>query len=160
MSRYNNYKHLIGRKYVSGKDDCYGLVLNYYKDILGIELKNFARPEGFYEHTDLQIINDLMFADKWIDRGLNTKLLQFGDVLAYSIGAKHGVANHLGVYIGNGMFLHHLYGRMSVEEPLLDKWKTRLLFIGRHPETKIETTSVNLQDLLPSYAKRTLRNNP
>lgn len=160
MSRYSNYKHLLGIKYKAGKNDCYGLAFDLYKDVLNIKLKNFARPEGFYQHKDLQIINDLMFADRWINKGLNTKLLQFGDVLAFCIGSKEGVANHLGIYVGNGMFIHHLLNRMSVEEPLLDKWKTRLLMIGRHPETKIETTPVNLEDLLPSYAKRTLRNNP
>ena len=28
------------------------------------------------------------------------------------------VVNHCGIYLGNGQILHHLYGRLSREEPL------------------------------------------
>lgn len=160
MSRYSEYKHLLGRKYVAGKDDCYGLIRAYYKDVLGVELKNFARPAGFYKHKDLDIINNLIFVDKWKSRSLSVRMLQIGDALIYSIGDRSGIANHLGVYVGNGMFVHHMIDRPSVEEPLMDKWTSRLLAVVRHPEVKIEVTKINATDILSPYAQRTLRNSP
>jgi cell wall-associated NlpC family hydrolase len=83
--------------------------------------------------------------------GANTRDLRVGDGLIFSL--VHGKANHTGVYVGNGMFIHHVYKRFSSEEALVDKWKSRLLSIVRHPEVhkknSIAIPRKNLIDHLP-----------
>lgn len=155
MSRYDNYKHLLGRRYVNGKQDCYGLVVNYYKDLFGIELKNFARPDQFWFYKDFDLINNMMFEDRWKSIGLNLRNLQIGDGLVFAIMSES--ANHLGVYAGNGIFLHHQYQRLSKEDPLTGSWASRLLMVVRHKDVKIEREKLDILTVLPDHVKRTLR---
>jgi cell wall-associated NlpC family hydrolase len=129
---YTSYKHLLGRPYTSGENDCYGLVRNYYRDLFGIEIINAARPEGWWNEPDINLIDDFMEMDGWEQLGKNTRSLKVGDGLVFSL--INGKANHVGVYVGNGAFIHHIWNRFSCEDALLEKWKARLLMIVRHPE--------------------------
>ena len=155
MSRYSNYKHLLGRKYVDGKQDCYGLVMGYLKDVHSLPLKNFARPTQFWANRDFDLINNMLGHDGWQSMGLNTRNLQIGDVLIFAIHST--MANHLGVYVGNGMMIHHLYQRLSNHEAITQSWTSRLLMIVRHPDVRIEYEKKELIELLPPHVKRTLR---
>jgi len=42
------------------------------------------------------------------------------------------VTNHAGIYIGNGLFLHHLPNRLSREEPVM-RWKSLITHVLRPP---------------------------
>lgn len=129
---YQQYKHLLGRPYQAGKYDCYGLARDYYQDLYGIALVNAARPEGWWNHPEFNLIDDFIEQDNWQQIGTSTRLLLPGDGLVFSLIT--GRANHVGVYVGNGTFIHHVYQRFSNEEALMDKWKSRLLSVIRHPE--------------------------
>lgn len=152
---YEDYKHLLGRRYVNGKQDCYGLAQAYFKDTHNIDLVNFARPTRFWEVEGYDLIHDLLPPETWKSVGLNTKNLQVGDGLIFALHSKY--ANHLGVYVGNGLFIHHQYGRLSKEENLSGAWTSRLLLVVRHKELKINPPKVDLITLLPNHVKRTLR---
>lgn len=158
MSLHDKYKHLIGLPYVSGRDDCYGLARCYYKDVFGVNLTNFARPEGWWNHQDMDLINWSVSCDGWEKIGTNTKALKIGDGLVFSL--IHGKANHVGCYVGNGMFIHHVYKRFSNEEALLEKWTSRLLMIIRHPEVskKIDglESKTDLMSILPEHVRARL----
>lgn len=39
--------------------------------------------------------------------------LQTGDVILMQIRSKNGVPNHAAIYLGDGLILHHLHGRLS-----------------------------------------------
>lgn len=129
---YGGYAHLLGRAYDAGRHDCYGLVRDYYRDVYGVNLLNFARPEGWWNDPEMNLIDDLLEADGWERLGTNTRQLKPGDGLVFSL--IHGKANHVGVYVGNGMFIHHVWQRFSCEDALMEKWKSRLLAVVRHPE--------------------------
>lgn len=148
---YESYKHLLGRPYISGKDDCYGLAINYYFDVYGVKIVNAARPEGWWNHPEINLLDDFMEVDKWERLGTNTRALKPGDGLVFSLIT--GKANHVGVYVGNGMFIHHVWNRYSCEEALLDKWTARLLMIIRHEEVAQigmdMTPKTQMIDLLP-----------
>lgn len=155
MSAYDNYKHLIGRPYVSGRYDCYGLARAYYKDLFGITLLNFARPEGFSDTPDLNVIDNFMHCDQWQLIGVNPRNLRIGDGLILAL--RNGRANHVGVYVGNGHFIHHLHGRFSAEETLTPSWQHRLLNAVRHPGVTAfidkHRTRLNALDLLPAHVR-------
>lgn len=127
---YDSYKHLIGRAYTSGDKDCYGLARDYYKDVFDLTITNVARPEEWWNDGRLDLINDLFDVDGWENIGCNLRNLKVGDALVFSLIS--GRANHVGVYVGNGMFIHHVYQRMSCEESLAQKWRSRCLMVVRH----------------------------
>lgn len=155
MSRYDNYKHLLTRKYVDGKQDCYGLLVNYFKEVHKITLKNFARPNLFWHYKNYLLIEKMMGYDRWDTIGLNMRNLQIGDVLIFAIRSQ--TANHLGVYVGNGSFIHHLYGRLSKEDSLSSSWMSQVLMVARHKDLKLDREKVDYLNLLPNHVKRTLR---
>ena len=155
MSRYNQYQHLLGRKYVDGKQDCYGLLIAYAKDLHGLSLKNFARPTQFWMRKDFDLISQMVQEDRWAQQGLSVRNLQIGDALIFSINSS--MANHIGVYVGNGQFLHHLYQRFSSVESLTNSWTSRLLMVVRHKDIKLEYEKVEILNLIPEHVKRTLR---
>ncbi len=125
---YNTYKNLIGRRYSYGENDCYGLARDYYKSVFNLELLNIARPNQWWE--ELNLITDYLFVDGWEDVGVNLRNLKVGDGLIFTLLS--GKANHVGVYVGNGHFIHHIQDRLSVEEPLVAKWMSRCLHVVRH----------------------------
>lgn len=144
---YNDYKHLIGLPYISGKQDCYGLVRTYCKDVYNLDLTNFARPDRFWDDPRMNILSDLLHVDGWEDISVSLRNLVTGDVLVFSIIT--GRANHLGIYVGNGLFIHHGYGRFSSEESIGQKWMSRCLGIVRHPAVKkINQSKVTTTDAL------------
>lgn len=156
---YKMHKHLIGVPYRAGSQDCYGLALRYYRDVYGIELTNFARPEGWWNHPEMDLITQFLEHDGWEHVGLSTKLLRPGDGLVFSLVG--GKANHVGVYVGNGLFVHHVFGRYSSEDALLQKWTSRLLMIVRHPKVaevgKGMGQKTPIMDILPGHLSEKLK---
>ena len=157
MSLYNDYKHLEGRKYVDGKQDCYGLMINYYQDLYGLTLRNFARPSRFWDDEKFDLIGDMLLEDRWNVMGFSFRTLEVGDALAF--GIRSDSPNHLGIYVGNGMILHHLYGRLSKSESLNASWGGKVLICARHKDLKQTSEKIDVLTILPPHVKRTLRIN-
>lgn len=100
---------LVGRQWVWGVTDCWTLVRDWYVEH-GLELPDWERP------TTPQLFEDApMFDDCWGTAGFRklepTETLQTGDALLMAIGSNK--QNHVGVYVGDGMVLHHLRPRLS-----------------------------------------------
>lgn len=116
---------LVGRMFAYGILDCYTLIQDYYKRELGITLDDFEHLDHHWEH------GVSMYLDHYESQGFtpvpNPKELEVGDIIIMQIRSK--VPNHAGVYIGNGLFLHHLYGRASTRDVYGGHWKdaTRLI---------------------------------
>jgi cell wall-associated NlpC family hydrolase len=151
----DSYKHLLGLPYKSGSQDCYGLAVRYFKELYNLDLLNFARPDGWWNDPDIDLINDCLQADGWENIGINIKGLKLGDALVFSL--INGRANHVGIYVGNGMFIHHVYQRFSCEEALMDKWTSRLLMIVRHPEISkanhLNKPKTDAMSILPEHIR-------
>jgi len=107
---------LIGRSWVWGVSDCWTLVRDWYAE-QGICLRDWDRPT-----TPEQFNEQPMFDDCWRDIGfyeVDREEMQVGDALLMSIEGQG--LNHVGVYIGDQMVLHHLRGRLSSRD-LLGEW--------------------------------------
>ena len=99
---------LIGREWVWGVQDCWTLVRDYYGE-QGIVLPDWERPLTYAEFEA-----NPMFANCWREAGFEQVAeedIQPGDAVLMNISGTS--LNHVGVYIGDQMVLHHLRGRLS-----------------------------------------------
>ena len=110
----NGYKApLIGRQWVWGVTDCWALVRDWYKQELGITLRDWERPI-----TPEEFIANPMFEQCAEATGFKQlepqKKLENGDLLFMSIMTTG--LNHVAIFL-DGDVLHHLADRISCREP-------------------------------------------
>lgn len=155
MSLYSKYVvGYEGLQYIEGRQDCYQLVRSWYKKHFGLEMANYARPNGLVVQGETVIYKNMEALGFHIDQSATLNRLQIGDALIMQVNTRGPDPNHVGVYVGNGYFLHHMFGRKSEADTLTDKWKGRVMDIARHPDvveinrtTPLETVSII--DLMP-----------
>jgi proteasome lid subunit RPN8/RPN11 len=100
---------LIGREYAWAVADCWTLVRDWYAEN-GVLLPDWPRPLDSEDFVAAP-----MFEDCWPSAGF-TRLpeeepLQRGDALLMRLAGKG--LDHCAVYIGDGLILHHIRGRLS-----------------------------------------------
>ena len=104
---------LIGRHWVWGITDCWSLVRDWYKENLGIILRDWERPT-----TPEEFIENPMFEKCAWRTGFRQlrpeEKLENGDLLFMSIMATG--LNHVAIFL-DGDVLHHLADRISCKEP-------------------------------------------
>ncbi|WP_438391072.1 C40 family peptidase [Caballeronia sp. DA-9] len=103
---------LLGREFSHGVLDCYSLVRDWYRLERGIVLPNFARADAWWEDGESNLYVDNYEAAGFTNLGPDVEP-EPGDVLLMQIRSKNGVPNHAGVYLGDGIFIHHMYGQLS-----------------------------------------------
>ena len=129
--QYSKYAHLLDKNYSDGVQDCLALVLDFYKDVYGLEFPNYARPLDFYlPPLDLapKIIADMQF----LTRPLSRNQLTEGDMLGFRCNCNY--TNHYAIYVGNNLFIHHMRDGKSREEALDQRWFRRLTHIHYHED--------------------------
>lgn len=109
---------LIGRAFRHGITDCYALVRDYYASELDACLPELPRPAEWWNRGGNLL--EEHFREFGFRRLGGPDELQPRDALLAQIGG--GVVNHCGVYIGQGLILHHLANRLSRRDPL-EPWK-------------------------------------
>lgn len=125
------YAHLEGRQFVHGSADCYGLCRDFYRDNLGLELTNYARPD-FWWDSGLNLYMDNFEAEGFEVLHGPSRDWQVCDAFLIARGAKSGVATHAAVYIGGDKILHHYHGRLSNVEPFVGVWRNKMVAALRH----------------------------
>lgn len=123
-----------GRPYVLGTYDCYTLVMDWMKRERGIEMT-------FLTDTPERLVNQWLTDGAFISNDELHKwervaVPQAGDGILFSLtrrdDATPGRANHCGVYLGDGTFLHHFPNRASCVQEFDSTWRSWVVSYMRH----------------------------
>lgn len=117
---------LIGRPFVLGSQDCYGLIMDWHKQF-DIHLTDFRLPYAWWESDDVNLYVDnfrdvgFELVDEWTP----------GDMVVMTIQASK--PNHAGILLPNGDMLHHLYGQLSCRDFFGAYFRERVATIEGRP---------------------------
>lgn len=100
---------LEGRPYVMGVLDCYTILQDFYEREYGISLSDYPR---ILEDGRMGFTTFLENAPKEGFVRLIDEQPQRGDFFFIQTGG-HDVPNHIAVYLGDDMILHHCHDRLS-----------------------------------------------
>jgi len=119
------YNTLKGRRYYYNVFDCFTLIRDFYFTTFNIDLPLVYSDYGWWETTERA---DSLYLTQFERLGMEefdiTTELQIGDILAMKLGRSKCI-NHGAIYTGNGRVIHHLEGKLSVEENL-GKYASRI----------------------------------
>jgi cell wall-associated NlpC family hydrolase len=140
------YENLVGNPFQLGTYDCLRMVRDFYKQNFDIDIPNYARPTNWNSDT-LDLIG-LLHSKLGFEK-VDTWKLQPGDILATAIGTSK--PNHMVIYVGDNMILHHKTGAMSAAETFRPWWKMVTCYVLRHPDVPDMTPvlpEVSIEELL------------
>lgn len=125
---------LVGRVFYHGVVDCYTLCRDWYKQEFNLELPNFHRDDDWWAKGQNLYVENFKAAGfvqiPKNDGELDFSQVQIGD--AFLIQIQADVANHAAVYIGDGLIMHHLYGRLSSRDVFGGYYQKHTTHILRH----------------------------
>lgn len=119
---------LLGRPFVHNVFDCFSLARDYYAG-KGIAVLDFERTPNWWEGDA-----DLLTPENFAKAGfviVSDGSLQPDDGIIMQNG-RVNKANHVGVYLGDGIFLHHPGQRLSHRAPYDGYWVKVTRWIVRH----------------------------
>jgi len=121
---------LIGRPFVLGVYDCWGLIMSYFQQEHGIELRDYRVDFPWWEEGR----TENFYQDCWHECGFREFAgpPQPGDMVIMQVQAPRW--NHAGILLEGNMLLHHLYGRLSQRTPYGGYWRERTMKIVRHKD--------------------------
>lgn len=149
---YDKYRHILNYpKYELGVFDCYSVIKDVLKEAYGVEIPNYARPKNF-DLPQLDLFSKIAREDFFIERpSLDVKQFQAGDILSFKVRSSN--VNHVGIYLGNNLFLHQLHESLPREDNLSLAWLRRLAAVHYHEDIDQQKVLVDLIDLMPDHLK-------
>lgn len=129
---------LVGRVFVHGSHDCLGIILDFYRREMGVELGNYKREDNWWNK------GENLYLDLLPKAGFKkVENLEHGDVVLMQV--RSPVPNHAGVYLKTGILetepnlypapgsiLHHMYGRDSKRDVYGGYWAENTVSIWRY----------------------------
>lgn len=108
--------------------DCYGLVSIIYENEFNIQLPNYSGKYG----KDKDAIEKIY--EKEIENWDQVFIPEIGDIAYFMM---MGYPIHVGIYIGNGMFIHNYSanGSSAIGNIHHGKWKKRLIGFWRYDKS-------------------------
>ena len=100
---------LIGRQWTWGSSDCWTLVIDYFAE-KGLRVENWTRPNRPEEILTNGIFERLIPRSNFVEIDDNREMLP-GDLLLMKFTGPD--PDHVAIYIGEQMVLHHMAGRLS-----------------------------------------------
>jgi proteasome lid subunit RPN8/RPN11 len=119
---------LEGRPFYWGFDDCYGAARHYYRETLGLYLRDYDRDETFGPTRSMAIMDH--FEEEGFTRLDPTSPIQPHDVLLFDISPR--CPQHISIFTGNQRMFHHPLNMLSKIEMLTGGYLSRLSHILRH----------------------------
>lgn len=107
----------VQRAFLNGVADCYEIIRDYWREVRGVDLKQYPREWEWW--TDTNRFGDL-YLDNLEDCGFQVisrdprefaSIAAPGDVYLMSVRAR--TPNHGGVYLGDGEALEHMFEHLS-----------------------------------------------
>lgn len=108
---------LVGRQWSHGVLDCYSIIRDWYAQERGITLLDFER------HDEWWLRGQNLYEENFAKAGfceITDGSLVTGDVILMQVGSP--VSNHGAVYLGDGLILHHVQGRLSTRDVYGGYW--------------------------------------
>ncbi|HHV6411781.1 TPA: C40 family peptidase [Haemophilus influenzae] len=137
--KYRNVQPLLGRDFEHGVSDCYTLFRDCYT-LSGVELPDFERENEWWWH------GQNLYLDNLEKHGFfKVEKPERGDIILMQI--QSDVPNHVGVYLGDQMFLHHICNRLSKRDIYGSYWLNATHSIWRYKwKSQLNFTAI-LNDL-------------
>ncbi len=150
----HDFQKYGGIEFEEGWQDCYSLAQKIYADILGIQLRDYARPSMWYMLPEFDFFEKLFQREGFQTVSTNANDVRIGDALLMGLGRTE-VANHIAIYVGRGQILHHLTGQKSRLEAYSPRWRTRVMRVVRHPKSSTVFEGIPAESILQmSFADR------
>lgn len=158
------YDHLLGQKYDMGTFDCLWMLRSMFKDNLNIHIADYARPKDWWVHG-YDFYNELYPKEGFkLMEDLSLKELRPFDVFLIAIPDERNrhehVANHCGIYVGDGKMVHHRPGKNSEVINYRGVYKDYTTAIIRHKKVpnliNTKESSVELMEYLLPHKRQLL----
>lgn len=106
------WKHALeNRPFVYGVLDCFTLLQDYYQEKLGIELPDLVYGGAWWNNIDI-------FGKRLHDFGFRkVRAPMEHDIIVMKLDGKY--PNHVSIFVGDGMMLHHGPGHLSGFHPYI-----------------------------------------
>ena len=135
--------NLLGRNYYHGLQDCYTLIKDYYHRELNIKLNDYERLDNWWLEENTKSLYLENFEKEGFVEVQDS--IRKHDIILFKIGKTFHI-NHAGIFledgnltseeapkvIGNSLFIHHAYNRLSTREVYGEAWGKRTVKIIRH----------------------------
>lgn len=124
-----HYKNpYIGRNFEIGKNDCFSLFRDYYKNELKIEIQNCERNEKWFEKNE-NLFEEIYNKENFI-KFFDIKELKINDGIIFKM--LKNKASHIAIYLGNMNILHHPRNALSLIEILTEPYIRKIDYFIRH----------------------------
>lgn len=117
----------LERPYVQGVFDCYSLVRDWYRRELGIHLRYYPAVEMDGSQGSRKFVERIETEGFVVIHDVEP---QIGDL--FLIQTTSDVPEHIAIYIGDDMILHHCHDRLSRRDMYFGYWKKHTVFHLRH----------------------------
>lgn len=118
---------LVGREWSHGVLDCYSIIRDWYAFERGIDIAEFTRFDEWWKRGENLYVDNFERAGFAEVTSLERRP---GDVLLMQVASS--VPNHGAVYLGDGLILHHLQGRLSSRDVYGGYWQKITTHTLRH----------------------------
>lgn len=125
-----DFSKYVGIPFVHGDTDCYGLIREFYKNEFGIELRNYARSDYWWNKGQNLYMDNFRKEGFYLLDDLEEP--QFGDLFLIALGCS--VASHGAIYIGENKILQHVQDHLSSIDRYMGVFKNCTLARIRHKD--------------------------
>jgi proteasome lid subunit RPN8/RPN11 len=112
---------LVGREWAHGVLDCWALCRDWYARERGVQLPDPTRRDGWWDDGQSDLYADSAMAAVGFKK-IAAEELSAGDLILMQIRSRNLVPNHAAIYLGDGLILHHMDGRLSSRDVYGGYW--------------------------------------